>query len=437
VTLNGTRRYVGFGFGAIQAGLFLCEAYRSGNFRQLTVAEVVPQVVDSIRQANGLFTLNIAHADHVEQVQVGPIQIENPQQQADRQRLIEAIAEADEIGMAVPSVDYYVSEGEASLHRVLAAGLRMKAATDKPRVVVYTAENNNRAAEILEAHVIAEIPEAERAAVRVKVRFLNTVIGKMSGVVTNAAEIQAQYLVEVTPGSSRAFLVEAFNHILVSQNDFPGETFQRGITTFDEKADLLPFEEDKLYGHNAVHTLAAYVGALLKVHWIADVRAVPGAMAFLEEALIKESGAALVHKYAGLDIMFTPTTYQENARALLDRMMNPFLRDTVERVGRDPKRKLGWDDRLIGAMRLILGEHIVPYRYAFGTAAGLVAIEPSILHSTAKAKDVLLPIWGDTKIKETERQQILELVERGLQLLRRWVAEGYPNLEDFYASMKS
>ena len=31
--------FVGFGFGAIQAGLFLYEAYRSGNFGRLVVAE--------------------------------------------------------------------------------------------------------------------------------------------------------------------------------------------------------------------------------------------------------------------------------------------------------------------------------------------------------------------------------------------------------------
>ena len=57
--------------------------------------------------------------------------------------------------------------------------------------MVYAAENHNHAAEILEAAVLAEMPAAERAAVRGRVRFLNTVIGKMSGVVTDAGEIAA------------------------------------------------------------------------------------------------------------------------------------------------------------------------------------------------------------------------------------------------------
>ena len=45
MALTGTRTYVGFGFGAIQAGLFLYEAYRSGNFARLVVAEVLPDLV--------------------------------------------------------------------------------------------------------------------------------------------------------------------------------------------------------------------------------------------------------------------------------------------------------------------------------------------------------------------------------------------------------
>ena len=45
MALTGDRTYVGFGFGAIQSGLFLYEAYRSGKFQRLVVAEVIPEVV--------------------------------------------------------------------------------------------------------------------------------------------------------------------------------------------------------------------------------------------------------------------------------------------------------------------------------------------------------------------------------------------------------
>ena len=55
MALTGTRTYVGFGLGAIQAGLFLYEAFHSGNFRRLVVAEVLQDVVTAIREADGFF----------------------------------------------------------------------------------------------------------------------------------------------------------------------------------------------------------------------------------------------------------------------------------------------------------------------------------------------------------------------------------------------
>src|SRR5437868_13608752 len=87
--LSGSRTYVGFGFGAIQAGLFLYEAFKSGNFGRLVVAEIVPEVVAAIRKADGYFTVNIAHADCVEQARIGPIEIYNPAEPEDRRQLIE------------------------------------------------------------------------------------------------------------------------------------------------------------------------------------------------------------------------------------------------------------------------------------------------------------------------------------------------------------
>src|SRR5512136_293833 len=108
MSLNGTRTYVGFGFGAIQAGLFLYEAFGSGAFRRLVVAEVLPEVVAAVRRANGMFYVNIAHPDRVEHARVGPVEIEDPAAESDRRRLTEAMAEAEEIGTAVPSIKFYV-----------------------------------------------------------------------------------------------------------------------------------------------------------------------------------------------------------------------------------------------------------------------------------------------------------------------------------------
>jgi len=428
MSLTGARTFVGFGFGAIQSGLFLYESYQSGAFARLVVAEVMPDVVSSIRQAGYQFAVNIAHPNHIETAHIGPIEIENPAIEADRQRLIEAVAQAQEIGTAIPSVNYYATDGPGSLHRVIAAGLQRKAATNGPNAVIYTAENNNHAAEILEEHVMAQIPAAEHATVRAKVRFLNTVVGKMSGIKTDPAEIEALHLTPVTPGSARAFLVEEFNRILITKIQFDADDFQRGLTVFEEKADLLPFEEAKLYGHNATHALAAYMGAVCGVQHIADLRQIPGAINFLRDAFIEESGRALVKKYAGLDALFTPEGYQWYADDLLARMTNPLLRDSVERVGRDPERKLGWNDRLVGVIRVALAQGIPPERFAVGAAAALTGLNRNLLAQDTPVAQVLEPLWAAAAPDAAEQAAVLQHIQAGCRRLQRWLTRGTTDL---------
>jgi len=412
MSLSGKHTYVGFGFGAIQAGLFLTEAFRSGNFRRLVVAEVLPEVVAEIRDAGGMYSVNVAHADRVETVRIGPIDLYDPAVEADRGELVAALAEAPEIATAIPSVTFYENEGPASLHRVLAAGLARR----RGPAVVYAAENHNRAAEILGDLVRRETDPAD-------VQFLNTVIGKMSGL---ADAPDAHGLATITPGSERAFLVEAFNCILISKIDLPG--FRRGIDVFIEKDDLLPFEEAKLYGHNATHALAAYLARRLGIEKMADLRDVPGFVPFLRDAFLQESGQALVRKHRGVDDLFTPKGYEKYAADLLERMTNPHLMDTIERVGRDPRRKLGWDDRLVGTLRLAMSQGIEPRRYAAGAAAALAALDDDYLGGGVPAETLADPIW-DTD--GPERGRVLALLEYGRRFIRDWRDAGYPNLQDF------
>ncbi|MGQ9591074.1 MAG: hypothetical protein ACUVYA_12355, partial [Planctomycetota bacterium] len=377
--------FVGFGFGPIQAGLFLLEAQRSGRFRRLVVAEVLPEVVRAVREAGGVFRVNVAHADRVETCSVGPIEIEDPGTASGREMIIRATEEASEIATAVPSVRFYRTESPGSIHRLLAAGLSRRfaagGATPAAPVVIYAAENHNRAAEILEEAVFEEIPPASRDRVRRGAQFLNTVIGKMSGAVARPDEAR---LPPFVPGAARAFLVESFNRIYITRIRFdPASGFRRGIEVFEEKPDLLPFEEAKLYGHNAAHALAAYAAAELGLARMDELRGAPDAVAFVRAAFLEESGAALVAKWKGRDALFTPEGFRAYADDLIDRMLNPHLGDLVERVARDPARKLGWEDRLAGTMRLALACGIQPRRYALGAALALAAHDPACVASDA------------------------------------------------------
>ena len=399
-TMGQQRTFVGFGFGAIQGGLFLYEAWRSGHFKRLVVAEVVPQVVEAVRKNGGRYGLNVATPSGIERHTVGSVEILNPAVEADRQLLIEAIGQAEEIATALPSVKFYGDGRPGDVVQILTAGLGEKARrSDLPAAVIYTAENHNHAAEILTASLEGALGSG-LAGTRTQV--LNTVIGKMSGVVTESCQIAEQSLVPMTPDMARAFLVEEFNRILITKIELPG--FRRGIEVFEEKPDLLPFEEAKLYGHNATHALIGYLLRAAGAGYMSDATRAPGLMELARKAFMEESGGALCRAYGGLAALFTEAGYRAYVDDLLVRMTNAYLRDAVDRITRDTRRKLGWEDRLVGTMRLALGQGIRPDRYALGAAA---AVRQLAVEETTTPEALLPQLWAE---KATEAGPIRELV---------------------------
>ena len=388
------RTFVGFGFGAIQGGLFLYEAFRSGKFGRLVVAEVVPEVVAAVRRAQGRFRVNIATRSGIVVQEVQGVEVFNPAVPADARALADALAEASEIATALPSVEFY-QRGEPTVAGLIAEAIQKKAArNDLPPAIIYTAENHNHAAEILQKLCDERLDERARADAHRSVQFLNTVIGKMSGVVTAPEEIEAEGLACLVEGSPRALLVEEFNRILITQIRLPG--FNRGIAAFIEKPDLLPFEEAKLYGHNAVHALLGYLTARKGCRFMSDAAKDPSLIQLAREAFLQESGAALIARHRGLDPLFTPAGYQAYADDLLERMTNPYLRDRTERVIRDTPRKLSWDDRLIGTMRLALDAGVTPERFALGAAAALETLSTTPV-GTRSTASVTLPEENGTR----------------------------------------
>lgn len=398
-----SRTFVGFGFGAIQGGLFLYEAFCSGKFERLVVAEVVPEVVAAVRRAKGCYRVNVATRTGIEVQEVRGVEIFNPTVPADEKALVQALAAATEIATALPSVEFY-QRGKPSVAGLIAGAMQAKVTYDDlPPCVVYTAENNNHAAEILWEKCDQELKAAVRPAVRKSSQILNTVIGKMSGMITDPAEITADGLARLVDDFPRALLVEEFNRILISRIELPG--FKRAIEVFIEKANLLPFEEAKLYGHNAVHAL---IGYLLQRHGgrfmsgAADDRRL---MALAREAFLEESGAALIARHRGLDPLFTPAGFQAYADELLTRMTNPYLRDRTERIIRDPRRKLAWEDRLIGTMRLALDAGVTPWRFALGAAAAL-----ETLASPKGTADQLQELWPAADEPAGRKAQLIRLI---------------------------
>ncbi len=393
----------GFGFGPIQAGLFVKEAFESGNFSRMVVSEIDGELVEAVRANGGSYYVNVAGAGGIDKLKVDGVELVNPNVEKDKDILLEALAQSTEIVTSLPSVKFFDTGGDNNVASLTAEGLRKNEAE---ATIIYTAENDNRAAEIL-----AEAVRRKAGGLKgKKVQFLNTVIGKMSQVVTNAAEIAERELAPIAPGIGRAFLVEEFNKIFVTRTTIEG--FKPGVEVFIEKDDLLPFEEAKLYGHNAIHALLGFIGAVKGYKKMAELKDDAAVMAIGREAFLRESGGALVRKYANLgDELFTEDGYRGFAEDLLERMTNPYLGDTVERTTRDVVRKLGINDRIFGTMSVALEEGIEPVNMAAGAMAGVAVL-------LERADEYGLP----SELRFGDRR---ELGEERIEKVLNWVWSGH------------
>ena len=101
---------------------------------------------------------------------------------------------------------------------------------------------------------------------------------------------------------------------------------------------------------------------------------------------------------------------------LMWRIANPHLKDLVERVGRDPKRKLGVEDRMINTMRQCYEYNIEPKLYALGVAAALMLLKEGIKRDGIKKQ--LNKIWGNKDFQY--RDDIIGLVEKAFGHLKLW-----------------
>ncbi|MDA3956618.1 mannitol-1-phosphate 5-dehydrogenase [Oceanispirochaeta sp.] len=148
---------------------------------------------------------------------------------------------------------------------------------------------------------------------------------------------------------------EPYNTLILDREGFKGEyPISQDIKLV---SPIQAYVDRKLYIHNLGHAAAAYLGrsSHSEMKTICEVLADPEILNKVR-SLMLQCAAALIQEYSGV---FTREELEEHVEDLLFRFRNPSLGDSVQRVGRDLKRKLAPQDRICGAMRLIL-KHQMP-----------------------------------------------------------------------------
>ena len=139
-------------------------------------------------------------------------------------------------------------------------------------------------------------------------------------------------------------VVEDFYEWNVDKNAFKGEIPAIGGMNLAE--NLEAYIERKLFTLNTGHAITAYVGKMKGCSTIDESIAVPEIYSLVKSAM-QQSGEALVRQFG-----FDRDAHFRYIDKIIGRFRNSYLKDDVNRVGRDPVRKLSANDRLVKPLSL-------------------------------------------------------------------------------------
>ena len=207
----------------------------------------------------------------------------------------------------------------------IAEGLRRRPDGEAP-LAVMACENAINATDALREHIRSSVPEEEWPAVAARAVFANTAVDRI---------VPAQ-----APDAGLDVTVETYFEWVVERPPFGGDEPTIPDATWVD--DLAPYIERKLFTLNTGHATTAYHGFVRGIREFGDALADDVVRAAVE-GVLSETKRLLVAKHD-----FTDEAQQAYVDKVLERFANPYLPDTVERVGRQPLRKLSRTERLIG-----------------------------------------------------------------------------------------
>jgi mannitol-1-phosphate 5-dehydrogenase len=329
---------VHFGAGNIGRGFVGLILHRAGY--RVVFADVVDELIDALN-ATPSYRVKEVGLDSGEEVVDGYGAINSRQ---DEPAVVAAIASADLVTTAVgPTVLRFVAP-------VIAAGLRQRPATAAP-LVVMACENAINATDALAGHVRDAVGTDEWPALAAKATFANTAVDRI-------VPAQAQGGLDVT--------VETYFEWAIERGPFGGQEPSIPDATWVD--DLAPYIERKLFTVNTGHATTAYHGFARGIKKLSDALEDEQVRAAVE-GVLSETKQLLVAKHD-----FSDDAQQAYVDKILQRFANPYLPDTVDRVGRQPLRKLSRSERLIGPAAELAERGVRP-RYLLATVEAALSFD--------------------------------------------------------------
>ena len=335
------KKAVQFGAGNIGRG-FLGQLYYESGY-DTTFVDVVPDVIAGLND-RGAYPLRIV-GETVETLTIGNASAVHA---SDGEAVARVLAEADLASTAVgvpvlPMIAPAIAAGVA----------RRFADPDAPPLNIIVCENLIDAGPYMREQVRGHLETRYHEALDAKVGFVEASIGRMVPIMTEKEKAEDPLLV----------CVEPYCELPVDAKGFKGPI--PALKNMQARDNFAAYVERKLFVHNMSHATAAYLGYLRGHEFIWQ--------AVQDERIRKEVDAALTETCQGLVAKhgLDPAELKAHADDLLHRYQNRGLGDQIERIAKDPVRKLGPRDRLVGAGRMCLDQGIEPRHVAFAAAAAI------------------------------------------------------------------
>ena len=325
-----------FGAGSIGRGFIGALLEKAG--WHVTFADVVESIIQEINTRRH-------YTVHILDRECGEMEIENISAiNSGTDEIIPAIAECDLIATAVgPLVAPVIA-------RPIAAGIqaRMRDGNHSPLNIV-CCENGLRTTTRLKGFVFEHLSTEEQAFAEEYAGFADCAVDRICPKSNFENPLDAA--------------VERYAEWDVESALWKGEKPQiEGLTFVDH---LPAYLERKLFTLNSGHAICAYLGYLKGYKTILESIQDP-AVGGIVHAAMRESGEGLIREFS-----FDAGAHHAYIEKIFARLSNPYLADEVERVGREPLRKLDPADLLIKPLATADSYGLPVDHLIFGAAAAL------------------------------------------------------------------